>query len=104
VLEDGISVVERCGTAPISHGGRLEHVEAVGLEITEPTQIAERSVIVLCGLANSIKRCPKLIVAIDFSVRFVFICENYRKKDQIQLLRRSSLGTYTKPMLVGAVI
>jgi len=59
---------------------------------------------VLCGLPDAVKGCPKLIIAADFAVRFALIGENYRKKDQIQLLRGPSLGTDLQAVLAGAAV
>ena len=104
MLEDGIGIVERSSAGPVPHRGGLEHVETIGFEVAETTQIAERPVVALRGHAHSIKRCPQLIIAIEFGVRFVLTGKNHCKEDEIQLRRCPSLSTDPKTVLAGAAI
>lgn len=104
MLEDGIGIVERSSAGPVPHRGGLEHVETIGFEVAEATQIAERPVVVLRSRAHSIKRSPQLLIAIEFGVRFVLTGKNYRNEDEIQLRRCQPLSTDPKAVLAGAAI
>lgn len=104
MLEDGIGVVERSRAGPIPHRGRLKHVETIRFEIAEATQIAERSVVALRSCTHAIKRCPQLIIAIEFGVRFMLTGKNYRNEDEIQFSRCPPLGTDSKIVLASAAI
>jgi len=59
---------------------------------------------VLCGVGDSIKCGPKLIIVTDFVVRSALVCENYRKKNKIKLLRRTPLGTDLQAVLAGSAV
>lgn len=104
MLEHGIGIVERSSAAPVPHRGWLEHVETIGFEVAETTQIAERPVVVLRSRAHSIKRCRQLPIAIEFAVGFVLTGKDYRNEYEIQLRRCQPLSTDPKTVLAGAAV